>query len=49
MRAVEVELVGLVVVLVEEDDGLGSEVVDADDLSSLDRERGTSRTGRCCL
>jgi hypothetical protein len=45
----EVELVGFMVVFVKEDDGLGSEVVDADDLGGLDGVRSTSRTGRCCL
>lgn len=49
MGVVEVELVGLVVVLVEEDDSLGGEVVDADDLGGLNGVWGTSRTARCCL
>ncbi len=41
----EVELVGLVVVFVEEEDGLGSEVVDADELGSLGVGGGTCRRG----
>lgn len=43
--ALEVELVGLVVVLVEEEDGFGGEVVDANDLCSLNKRAKTSRTG----
>jgi hypothetical protein len=38
----EVELVGLEVVSVEEDDGFGSGVVDADNSCGLRQERGTS-------
>lgn len=40
----EIEVVGGVVVLVEEDDGLGGEEVDAGEVSCLSGGRGTSRT-----
>ena len=46
---VEVELVGPVVIFMEEDDGLGCEVVDANDLGGLHGKGVTSRTGRCLL
>lgn len=49
MSVVEVELIGFMVIFVEEDDSLGCEVVDADNLGSLDEVWNTSRTGRCCL
>ena len=38
----QVELISLIVVFVEEDDGLGGEVVDAYDGSGLDVGRATS-------
>lgn len=40
----EVELVGLAVVLVEEEDGLGGEEVDASHLRGLSDALNTSRT-----
>ena len=42
---VEVELIGFVMVLMEEDDGLGSQVVDANHSGCLFVERSTCRRG----
>lgn len=45
----EVELVGLEVVLVKKDDGLGGEVVDTNCQRGLSGSRGTSLMGVFCL